>query len=180
MKTDQKPARIAYIDQQNKISSIKIDRNGQILNEDKIHFSANSNMNSRLLMAFKTNFGVGSAIIQENGILISSKSGYNRQIFYHTSNISQISFQEKENWIFTLDELGSLIVWPIFDTYYSSNLVSHNTSHAVWYNEQSLLFLQFNQLFLYNIYTSDTKNFLFKNFLIVLIFLLIKMKLFIC
>lgn len=164
MKTDQKPARIAYIDQQHKISSIKIDRNGQILNEDKIHFSANSNMNSRLLMAFKTNFGVGSAIIQENGILISSKSGYNRQIFYHTSNISQISFQEKENWIFTLDELGSLIVWPIFDTYYSSNLVSHNTSHAVWYNEQSLLFLQFNQLFLYNIYTSDTKNFLFQKF----------------
>ncbi|KAK8900467.1 hypothetical protein M9Y10_002794 [Tritrichomonas musculus] len=162
MKTDQKPARIAFINQNHKISLIKIDRSGQILNEDKIHPDSTSDSpKTHLLSAFKTNFGVITSVIQENSIFISSKDGHKHQILYHTSNISQISFQKKSGWIFTLDDLGSLIIWPIFDYNYSSSVISHNSSHAAWYNDQTIVFIHFNQLCLYNIYTTDIINYNF-------------------
>ncbi|OHT12019.1 hypothetical protein TRFO_18312 [Tritrichomonas foetus] len=156
LKSSQKPSRIAFVDDKLQISWLEVDERGQI-KDSNLKLSPKSSQN-RLISVYKTNFGIEATTLGQNGITISSKYR-KRRFLFHQSKIVQVKFQKKTDWLLTRDEKGCLIVWPIFDLYYSPQIVSYNAKFAVWYNNTSLLFLNDKRLQLYHNFTTEVEDF---------------------
>ena len=158
LKENSKPSKIVFVDSKNKLYYLKVDQRGQIIeSEEKLSPKVTD---SKLMCCYKTNFGKEVILLEGNGISVITKD-HSRKFLFHQHKISQIEFQKKTDWVFTRDENGCLIVWPLYDCFYSSRIASQNAKIARWFDDQSLVFLNERRLMIYYNFRDEINELLF-------------------
>lgn len=154
--TPAKSAKILFIDQNNKRYKLRIDENGLIknLDEGSPFKRVQVHPDFGLRAVYKTNLGTEMVLVKKNKLTVATRERQ-RDLLFHHDIIEHSQFASNSYWLFTLDKSHVLIIWPIFNPYFSSKEISNNAELAIWQNSTTLLFIENSQLKSFNTKTSE-------------------------
>ena len=168
----EKPVKIGFVLHDGERVYLKVDENGRmdtVGNPALVNNPAPSDLTLQAII--ETNQGSEAILTGEKGITILAETGAgqhlttNRMDFVvHKANIVSAVFCPESSWMYSLDENGWLVVWPIFNPYAESGLLAKHVEAAAWLDEKTLVYCRKGELYRFDITSRLTAEYDFANF----------------